>query len=41
MRHAVTNQWASLATIAALAMFRTGLEHDSPLAVHQQLWRPK
>jgi hypothetical protein len=31
MRHVVANHWVSLATIAALAMFRTGLEHDSPL----------
>ncbi len=41
MHHAIKNQRASLATIAALAMFSRGLEPEFSLAVHQQLGRLK
>lgn len=41
MRHAIKNHRASLATIAALAMFSRGLEPEFSLAVHQQLGRLK
>jgi len=41
MRHAIKNHRASLATIAALAMFSRGLEPEFPLAVHQQLGQLK
>lgn len=37
MSQAIKNHRASLATIAALAMFSRGLEPEFPLAVHQQL----
>jgi exoribonuclease-2 len=41
MRHAIRNHRASLATIAALAMFSRGLEPEFFLAVNQQLGRLK
>ncbi|MDO8942678.1 MAG: hypothetical protein Q7U75_05810, partial [Desulfobacterales bacterium] len=41
MPHALSNQRASLATIATLAMFSRGLEPEFPRAVQQQLARIK